>query len=125
MKKIKHICFRDGCNKETRRVGVRYCSIACRRLDAGLPAELQECAFKPCKRKCPRITQKYCCAEHRKRAENGDDIEATFPEWTCEACGVKSKLDFNPVLDKPSWMDFKCPACGVSRLSTGSILDKY
>jgi len=125
MRKIEHICFREGCTKETRRVGVKFCSVQCRRLDAGLPAELQECAFKKCKRKCPRITQKYCCAEHGKLEEKGYDIDVTFPDWLCDACGVKSKLDFNPVLDKPSWTDFECPICHVPRLSTGSVLDKY
>ena len=125
MKRKNPTCFRKGCNNVTRKMGVKYCSVQCRRLDAGLPAEIPECAYEKCKRKCPRITQKYCCAEHRKRAENGENIEGTFPEWTCTSCGVKSKLDFNPTLDKRRWADFKCYNCGVSRLSTGSVLDKY
>ena len=119
------VCTRAECNNKRFNKKALYCSIACRRLDFGLPVKPRVCALEGCHILAPRIDQIYCCNAHRKMDTIGLKLKFTFPKWKCEMCGKSIKLKFDPRVDTMKWREFKCPACGVSRLSTGSILDKY
>ena len=70
-----------------------------------------------------KTTQKYCSRKHFKRAYyirkreefKKDEANPKFPSYSCDLCGTKTELIFDPVKFHLLFDNYQCPNCNVRR----------
>jgi len=73
--------------------------------------------------------KKFCCKVckqkwyDRKIKTEKKVAEVTFPHYTCQHCGHKHHLDFDPKKphNAPKWNYFKCEKCAKARVDFRDI----
>lgn len=72
------------------------------------------------------FVQLFCCkqcyqADYADRKRKVKEVtKQEMPVAACQFCGVRTRLNFDPMRDPKSWTDFVCPACGIPRMGLES-----
>ena len=63
----------------------------------------------------------FCCRVCFKRYWYRAKKTIGSPIFRCDHCGKETQLDFDPRSNIKKWALFRCPFCGVARVTEGEI----